>query len=227
MKKIILPFILILTFSAPLAAQSAPAKAATSTVKSQLTAKTVIDNYFTALGGKQKLEAVKSAIIENSMSAEGIEITMTTKRAGNKFNSVQSVMGNEISQVFNGEKGFVNQMGKKSDFTADKIANMKKSKTLEALSYDPNNFSSVTSEQIDGKSYNVLTSDKGKFSFDATTGLLYKSVTPDATTYIKNYMTVDGIKFPEQVDVEGKRKVTIKTTKVTLNSGVSDADFKI
>jgi hypothetical protein len=44
---------------------------------------------------------------------------------------------------------------------------------------------------------------------------------------IKSYLTVDGIKFPGDIEAEGNgQKVVIKTTKVIINSGVTDADFK-
>ncbi|MEG0760130.1 hypothetical protein [Chryseobacterium sp.] len=228
MKKIILPFILAVTLSAPLAAQKTSVKAETSSAKSQISAQTVIDNYRAALGGREKLEAVKTVILENTMTVQSMEIKMTTKKMGNKFKSVQSVMGQEMTQVFDGVKGYFEQMGTKMDIPADKIEDLKKSKVIDALSYDASTFTAVTSEQIDGKKYNILNSEKGKFFFDANTGLLYKSETKEGNAIIKNYITVDGIKFAEQIDAEGNgQQVKIITTKVTLNSGVSDADFKI
>ncbi len=228
MKKIIVPFFCAVMFSTSAVAQ----KTSTATVKStastsQITPKQVIDNYLTALGGKAKLEAVKSTIIENTINAQGMEINSTTKKMGNKFKSVQSVMGQEMTQVFDGEKGYMNQMGTKTDFPANQIADLKNSKTIDALGYDASKFQTVTVEKIDGKDYNVLSSDKGKFYFDAATGLLYKAGTGQGDAIMKSYITVDGIKFPELIEAEGAgQKVTIKTNKVTLNSGVSDADFK-
>ncbi len=228
MKKIIVPFFCAVMFSTSAVAQ----KTSTATVKStastsQITPKQVIDNYLTALGGKAKLEAVKSTIIENTINAQGMEINSTTKKMGNKFKSVQSVMGQEMTQVFDGEKGYMNQMGTKTDFPANQIADLKNSKTIDALGYDASKFQTVTVEKIDGKDYNVLSSDKGKFYFDADTGLLYKAGTGQGDAIMKSYITVDGIKFPELIEAEGAgQKVTIKTNKVTLNSGVSDADFK-
>lgn len=72
-----------------------------------------------------------------------------------------------------------------------------------------------------------MASDKGKFYFDVATGLLYKSNTEMGDAVIKSYLTVDGIKFPENIEAEGSgQKVVIKTTKITINSGVSDVDFK-
>jgi len=228
MKKIIVPFFCAVLFSTSAVAQNKNAATVKSTAATaQITPKQVIDNYLTALGGKAKLEAVKSTIIENVISAQGMEINSTTKKMGNKFKSVQSVMGQEMTQVFDGEKGYSNQMGSKTDFPADKIPELKKSQTIDALAYDPSSFNTVTVEKLDGKDYNVLSSDKGKFYFDAATGLLYKAGSGQGDAIMKSYMTVDGIKFPELIEAEGGgQKVSIRTTKVTLNSGVTEADFK-
>ena len=228
MKKIIIPFFCAVLFmtSANVNGQTATA-AATSAIKSQLSPKQVIDKYIDALGGKAKLESVKSTITENTMSVQGMEISMNTKKMGNKFKSVQSVMGQEVVQMFDGEKGYMNQMGTKSDLPASVIPELKKGRTMDALGYDAANFKEVAVEKLDGKDYNVLTSDKGKFYFDTTTGLLYKSNSGMGDAVIKSYLTVDGIKFPGDIEAEGNgQKVSIKTTKVTINSGVTDADFQ-
>lgn len=226
MKKIIIPFFCAVLFSSSVAAQQTTA-AKTEAIKSKLTSKEVIDNYLKALGGKDKLEAVKSTITENTLSAQGMEVSMSTKKMGNKFKSVQSVMGQQMTQLFDGEKGYFEQMGTKNDIPANQIAELKKGKTLDALGYDPANFTTVTVEKIDTKDYNVLISDRGKYYFDAATGLLYKSTSNQGIAIIKNYMTVDGIKFPSEIEAEGNgQQVTIKTTKVVINSGVTEADFK-
>ncbi|MCT2562764.1 hypothetical protein [Chryseobacterium herbae] len=228
MKKIIIPFFCAVLFSVPAAAQqtsAAPAK--TEVVKSKLTPKEVIDNYFKALGGKAKLEAVKSTVIDNSLSVQGMDITMSTTKMGNKFKSVQTAMGQTISQVFDGEKGYIDRAGQKTDFPAENIAELKKGTTVEALGFNASSFQTATVEKVDAKDYNVLSSEKGKFYFDAATGLLYKSTVGQGNVIVKNYTTVEGLKFPSEVDIDGNgQKVTIKTTKVVLNAPVSDADFK-
>ncbi|WP_415328757.1 hypothetical protein [Chryseobacterium sp. MMS23-Vi53] len=229
MKKIIIPFFCAVLFSTSVAAQktTAAAPAKTEAVKSKLTSKEVIDNYLKALGGKDKLESIKTTLIDNTISVQGMEVSMTTKKMGNKFKSEQSVMGQKMVQFFDGEKGYFEQGGQKMDIPADKIADLKNAKVMDALSYDPAKFTTVTVEKVDGKDYNVLSSEKGKHYFDATTGLLYKSTAAEGNATVKSYMTVDGIKFPQEIEAEGNgQKVTIKTTKVTINSGVSDADFK-
>lgn len=228
MKKIIIPFFCAVLFSVPAIAQKKAATVAkTEAVASKLTPKDVIDNYLKASGGKEKLEAIKSIIIENTISVQGMEITSTTKKLGNKFKSVQSVMGKEMVQLFDGEKGYIDQMGTKMDFPADKIGEMKKGKPVDALAFDASNFKEVSVEKLNGKDYNVLTSDKGKFYFDSSTGLLYKTEAKEGNATIKSYMTVDGVQLPAEMEVvAGPQTISIKTTKVVINSGVTDADFK-
>ena len=228
MKKIIIPFFCAVLFSVPAVAQKKDAASVkTEAAKSNLTHKQVIDNYFKVLGGKDKLDAVKSVITDNVISAQGMEITMTTKKLGNKFKSVQSLMGQQMVQLFDGEKGYFDQMGTKTDIPADKIAEFKKGRPVDALAFEAATFQNVTVEKLDGKDYNVLTSDKGKFYFDASTGLLYKSIAGEGNVTMKSYMTVDGLQFPAEIEAEGAgQKVNIKTTKIVINSGVTDADFK-
>lgn len=231
MKKIIIPFFCAVLFSTSVAAQTTTAAAArVEAVKSKLTPKEVIDNYLKALGGKDQLESVRTVIVENTITGDALpgEIAMTAKKMGNKFKSEQSFMGQVASsQLFDGEKGYFQQMGQKTEIPADKIAELKKGRAIDGLAYDAANYSSVTVEKLDGKDYNVLNSDKGKFYFDAATGLLYKSLAKEGNATIKSYMTVDGIKFPQEIQAAGNgQKLTIKTTKVILNSGVTDADFK-
>ncbi|WP_294287083.1 hypothetical protein [uncultured Chryseobacterium sp.] len=227
MKKIIIPFFCAVLFSVPAAAQKNTVAAKTETVKSKLTPKEVIDNYLKALGGKEKLESVKSVILENTISVQGMEVSMVAKKMGNRFRSEQSVMGQRMVQLFDGEKGYFEKMGQKQDIPADKIAELKKGQVIDALAYDAANYSSATVEKLDGKEYNVLSSDKGKFYFDVSTGLLYKTIGKEGSATVRSYMTVDGIKFPQEIEAEGNgQKITIKTTKVAINSGVSDEDFK-
>ena len=228
MKKIIIPFFCaaLLTVSVNIQAQTKETKVASAS-KSKQTLQQVIDKYLDALGGKAKLEAVKSTITENTMTVQGMDITMVTKKMGNKFKSTQSVMGQTVIQMFDGEKGYVDQAGNKSDFPESTIPELKKAKTIDALGLNAANYKEASVEKLDDKEYNVLSSDKDKLYFDTNTGLLYKSNLEMGNAIIKSYLTVDGVKFPELIEAEGNgQKVTIKTTKVTVNSGVSDEDFK-
>ncbi|MFC7348456.1 hypothetical protein ACFQO9_17190 [Chryseobacterium zhengzhouense] len=226
MKKIIIPIFCAVLLSTSVNATVPTATASESNVKVQLSPQQIIDKYLEALGGKAKLESVKSSVSEDVISTQGMEIKSVTKKMGNKFKSVQNIMGQEIVSVFNGEKGHSNQTGTKVDFTPDRITELKKGKTIDALGLDASKFTSAV-ETLEGKSYNVLVSEGVKLYFDSSTGLLYKTGNAMSGAVIKSYITVDGIKFPEQIEAEGGgQKVVIKTTKVVVNSGVTDADFQ-
>lgn len=225
MKKIIIPFLCLTLFSTSVVAQK-KATVKAETTQTKLTSQQIIDNFHKALGGKDKLEAVKSVVTEEQITAQGMEIASVTKKMGNKFRSVQTVMGQDIISVFDGTKGYMNQMGKKTDFPADKLPELAKAKTIDALGYDASKYTAGV-EKIDNKEYNVLEADKTKLYFDAATGLLYKSTSADATMVIKSYKEVDGLKFVEELEMNGNgQNVAVKTNKITLNSGVSEADFK-
>lgn len=228
MKKIIIPFLCVTLFSTAISAQ----KKATTKVESakpavaEVNSKTILDNYLTALGGKAKLEAVKSIITEEQISVQGMDIISVTKKMGNKFKSVQTVMGQKVTTVFDGNKGYMDQMGTKTDFPQDKIEELKKAKTIDALGFGDTTYNNSV-EKIDNKNYNVLTSDRGKLYFDTATGLLYKTNIGGVNMTIKSYKEVDGLKFPEQMEAEGNgQNIVVKTSKITVNSGVSEADFQ-
>jgi len=226
MKKIIIPIFCAVLLSTSVNATVPNATASESNLKVQLSPQQIIDKYLEALGGKAKLESVKSSVSEDIISTQGMEIKSVTKKMGNKFKSVQNIMGQEIVSVFNGEKGHSNQTGTKVDFTPDRITELKKGKTIDALGLDASKFTSAV-ETLEGKSYNVLVSEGVKLYFDSSTGLLYKTGNAMSGAVIKSYITVDGIKFPEQIEAEGGgQKVVIKTIKVVVNSGVTDADFQ-
>ncbi len=229
MKKLIIPFFCVLLFSTSVEAQQTAAKATKTEAKqSKLTPKEVIDNYLKALGGKEKLEAVKTTVTESIILADGMEVKMISKKMGNMFKSVQKIGDKEVAvQAFDGEKGYVKQEKTITPIPVDKIIDLKKGKTIDELNYNPANFEAVTVEKIGEKMYNVLSSDKGSFYFDDSTGLLYKSVIGGGEVLVKDYTTVDGIKFQSNIEIQNKgQKVNVKTLKIILNSGVTDVDFK-
>ncbi|MFC4165564.1 outer membrane lipoprotein carrier protein LolA [Epilithonimonas zeae] len=212
MKKLILTFALSVATVANLSAQ---------------TAKQVIDNYVTALGGKQKLESVKTLSMKNTISVMGMEMEGKTVKKDNKFKSTQSMMGQEMSQVFDGEKGFANQMGQKIDFPADQVAKLKDAKLMDALGMNPEKMKTVEKKQIDGKDYIVLSSDDSKYYFDAKTNLLWKTEGDKGTMIISKYADIDGIKFVEEMSIDAAgQQVSVKNSDIKINQPVSDDEFK-
>lgn len=228
MKKLIIPFACLLISSTSIMAQNKTISTKVENAKNSQTAKQVLDKYFEAMGGKQKLEAVKSVIIEGTVSVQGMELSSVTKKMGSKLKAVQTMMGQEMIQLFDGTQGYMMQMGQKVDLTPEQIEQFKKGKTIDILAMDiPEKITSVSTERVDGKDYSVLVSDKSKFYFDAATNLLYKTTSNGAEIIVKDYITQDGIKFPGTTEIKAQgQDIIMKNTKITLNSGVSDSDFK-
>lgn len=216
MKKLIVSFALSLLFAANVMAQNVP------------TAKQIIDNYVTALGGKAKLESVKTLSMKNTISVMGMDMEGTTVKKDNKFKSTQTMMGQEMVQVFNGEKGYANQMGQKIDFPADQIEKLKTAKIMDALGLDAAKIKTVEKKQVEGKDFYVLSSDDTKSYFDVKTGLLSKSENEKGTMTINKYADIDGVKFVEEMSIDAAgQQITIKNYEIKVNQPVSDDVFKI
>lgn len=216
MKRIILTFALSVMMIANMSAQALP------------TAKQIIDNYVTALGGKQKLESVKTLSMKNTISVMGMEMEGKTIKKDNKYKSSQSMMGQEMVQVFDGEKGYANQMGQKIDFPADQIAKLKTAKLMDALGLDASKIKTVEKKQIDGKDYYLLSSDDSKSYFDAKTGLLFKTENEKGNMTIIKYADVEGIKFVEEMSIDAAgQQIQIKNSDIKINQPISDDEFKL
>ncbi len=211
------------------------------------TAQQVYDNYLTALGGKQKLESIKTlSFVTVIYIGEGMKVEIETIKKGNKFKTTQwidvedtnSVLfatyaGKQTIRNFNGEKGYTYNTGdmygdgKKWDFSNEEIRKMKQGKVMDALQIDITKIKSVEKSQLNGKDYYLLTTDDGKMYFDIITGLLYKNVTNSNEIIITKYTDVEGIKFVEEMKIkEGGKEVSAKNMKIVFNKDVSDKDFE-
>lgn len=216
MKKIILMFAFSVLMVANMAAQAVP------------TAKQIIDNYVTALGGKQKLESVKTLSMKNTISVMGMEMQGKTIKKDNKYKSSQSMMGQEMVQIFDGEKGYANQMGQKIEFPADQVAKLKTAKVMDALGLDPAKIKTVEKKQLDGKDYYLLSSDDSKSYFDVKSGLLFKTESDKGSMTVSKYADVDGIKFVEEMAIDaGGQHIEMKNSDIKINQPISDDEFKI
>ncbi len=196
--------------------------------KSSVSVDNVIDNYFVALGGKSKLEAVKTISMSSSMSMMGMEIKGSVKKmAPNKFRQEQSMMGQKMLQVFDGEQGYMDQAGNKMPFPPEAIAELKKGKIIDALGLDASIYTSVEEVAIDGTTYYVLVAENEKSYFNKETGLLYKTTRPEGESVILDYVEVDGIKFPAKMKSSAQGQTfEISFSDIIINKNVTEADFK-
>ena len=202
-----------------------------------VTATTVIDKYIDAIGGKDKLMAVKSIVMTSAAKVQGMDISLVAKTAApNKSSIVVSGMGQVLSKmVFDGETGYQEAQGRKKEMSADEIAKAKaKNVILEELEYK--NGELLRIEPLDGKKVYVIKHNDTEIFFDVKSGLKVKEVkivkTPDGKevrvpTVFSNYKEVNGMKFPFTIGQKmGPMDLNFEVTDIKINEGVSDVDFK-
>jgi len=198
---------------------------------------TVLDKYFNAIGGKDKVKAIKSVHKKAQAEMKGRVLDFESKSMApnSTFNSV-SMMGMELSkEIFDGTKGYQMVQGQKKDFTPEEIA--KKQKTTEPFSiidlYKTAKLDRI--ENIDGKNYYVLIdAEKTEYYFDQETGYLTKQIetrevqgkTMTQVISFEDYKDFEGIKFPSKTIVPmGPMKLEMILKEVKLNT-LTPADFK-
>ena len=202
-----------------------------------MTATDVVNKYFEAIGGKEKAMAVKTTMMVSNATIQGTPLVMTTKAsAPNKTLMTISVMGNTMQKVvFDGEKGYQEAQGRKTDMKPEDITEGKEANAIfNDLNYTSGKLTRI--EPIDGKNTIVLKIGNEEIFYDMTSGLKVKSVKsvkkPDGkevkvpTTY-GDYKAVEGIMFPHSIEIKsGPMNLNFKIVEIKINEGVEDKDFE-
>ena len=208
-----------------------------------ITAQSVIDTYFKAIGSKDAAEKVQSVTFTGDMNAMGQSMAISMKKMSPNKTLTEvshSQMGVIMKQVFNGESGYESQMGQQKPMTEKEVSDAKtKNAIFEELALD---MSKVTLESMtsikgeDAYKLKVIGTDEPEFRFyDAKTGYLVKTETSKeaqgqdviVSTEYGNYTPSKGLQFPFSMTIkQGSQTfgMIIKVAKV--NENVTEADFK-
>ncbi len=202
------------------------------------TKETVINNYFKAIGGVEKIKNLETTLVTYEASAMGQALESTEKRNASKFANVVSMGGNVMMKVImskeaitmNGQPLPPNMVGEMNNVLG----------TFPEIGVLSDTNSSLTGiEMLDGKEVYVITS-KGKvvnsfFFYDVKTGLKVKesqSITMGQRTQnqevlFSDYKDYNGIMFPaKKIGSLGPQKVSYTLKEVKINEGVTDKDFE-
>ena len=210
-----------------------------------LTADKVIDKYLSAIGGKDKLKAVKNVMTKMSASVMGqsMEIEIT-KAAPNKMRTEVKMGGNVVQKIiFDGQKGKMSGMGGEQVVEGDKAKDMAfQSVIFEELMYKELGAETKLSavENINGKdAYGVDVTVNGSTStryYDAETGYLVRvSKTVEGpqgamtmSQDYSDYKEYGGIMFPSsgKQPLNAQMKMDLTVTEVVVNGQLSDDLFK-
>lgn len=224
---------------------SAVTDAPAVSVDKNITGQTIIDNYITAIGGKDVVSKVKSISSDVSMSIQGQTLNGIMKSADpNKFLMMLSMNGmTVVKTIFNGKTGYQEQMGQKKDMDADELKMYEDMRgVIPQLFYNAEGFkiTSPVAEKVNGEdAYKiVVTKPSGEASteyYASKTGLLLKEESVmkmmgqeiTKTTEYANYTTVDGIKLPGEItQTVGGQSFAITISNYKINADVTDADFE-
>lgn len=221
-----------------------PVETTEVSVDADLTAEKVIEKYVEALGGKDKLLALKDVVMKMTTSMQGMTIEMSsTRKSPDKVMVTTSLGGNVIQkQVYDGSKGVVTAMGQTMELSGKQLEDMKAqaNMTLELdygkLGYELN---LLEVENVGDKpAYKIqVTSPAGSSVtdyYDLENGLKVKSVSSQdtqmgpmtVTTIYEDYRDVEGLKFPFLIKQQaGPQNVDLKVVSLELNTGVGDEVF--
>ena len=202
----------------------------------------IVTKHVTALGGADKLKTVNTIVAERVIAVQGMEIpSKSVVVVGKSVRNESTVMGNSMVQVVNMDKGWkimpamMGGSGEPEDMKPEEVKPM-----LGQL--DPfgalfnyqekgNKVEFVANEKVDKKDviHLKITSKDGIVIdeyLDAKTYLVYKVVTnvngQAGELIFNSYKDIDGIKFPDSMDISSQMGVLTMITNKTIINGVVD-----
>jgi zinc protease len=210
-------------------------------------AKELLDMYIKAIGGSEKLAAVKTVDQTYSLEMMGMELTSRSVQSEGKFFMNMSAPGmNIMTQRFDGEKGKVEQMGQAPmEIEEEDLVSMREQSML----FPERNYSSdgytaeVTGmEEVNGKACYKLSVTKPSGTktteyYDKATHLKVKEIqvseaggqTATTSFDFDDYKVVDGISIPHTITMSGPMPtpIVMKATVIKVNGEVDPSLFKL
>lgn len=209
-----------------------------------MNAQTVINNYIKAVGGKANLEKVKTVLNNADVTIEGAPFkpkAVIKAMAPNKVSMEMVIegMGTVMKQKFDGATGYQEQQGMKIPMTEKEVSDKQAEKglfpelymeasTLELEAIVPINGADAYKIKVtkgDEVSHRFYSLDSGLLiRSESTKEAQGQSIT--SIEEISNYKEVDGVLMPYTTKITaGPQIITLSSTEIKFNEGVTDADF--
>lgn len=216
---------------------------ATSAIPAGLTAEQVLDNYFKALGGKEKLATITSIKTVMKAEAMGRELQMTlAKKDGKLYQDMQ--MGGMVIQktVFDGEKATISAQGNAIPVNEEQT----KEFALQAAAFPEMQYAEMGvkmelkgMDNLDGvEAYNVLFTFPGgrtqNVFFAKNSGLKIREVSSQDSPMGKvnvvqdydDYKEIEGVKIPQKMVINQGFRIEASLISVEINKITDDTLFK-
>ncbi|MEJ1221214.1 M16 family metallopeptidase [Sediminicola sp. 1XM1-17] len=203
------------------------------------TAKTVLESYLEAIGGKSNLEKVNSFAMVAQAEMQGMKLDLEMKKTSkDQFMQDVKVMGNSMSkQVIDGDKGYMVMQGQRKELEEEELKKLRaESSPFPEMDYLNGSATLEGIEMIDGqKAFKIKVTDEKTSFYSMETGLkIQDAITVEAqgqkmsTTFgYGDYKEVSGILFPFQmIQSMGPQKIDFIVQDIKINDGVTPADFQ-
>ena len=183
-------------------------------VDADMTAERVIEKYIEAIGGEEKAAAIKSATIKQSSEIQGQQMTISTMHdlTAMKFEQEVSMMGQVMQKItMENGKAIVSAQGQSQTLTDEQYEEAKMGMFIfpelhyEEMGYS---FSLDGIQDVDGvQAYKVTVTNPTGSSvtnyYQVDNGLKVRSESPTVgTVTYKKYETVEGIKYPMEMNLQ-------------------------
>ena len=212
-------------------------------VPNDVTATSVLSDYLNAIGGKAKLNDIKTIIMVMNAEIQGVTIeSVLYHSVPNKLSMSNKMLGNIIQQsVYDGNKGFTVNMGTAEPMSEDQLSDMKiDGRVFPERFYDELGVKTTLKgiELVEGdQAYRIdieyPSGAKKTNYFDVDTKLKIRELDYQdgniITKDIGDYKSIEGILFPHLISATGLMPVPLvmKTSVVEVNSEISAELFKV
>lgn len=217
-------------------------------VPAGVTAETVLQAYIDALGGQEKLDAVKDVVTNSSMALPGMPMeasNVTKRKRPHYLFQEMSVagMGTISKTVYDGKTAKISGMGGNQEVSGEDAAMFEaQAKLFGETTYleDGYKLELKSIQFLDGvKAYAMeVTDPNGETNteyYDVESGLKLREEqtmeSPEGpitvSTSFADYREVDGVMFPFTIIVnQGQQKINMSVKSVEVNSGLKTSAFK-
>ena len=204
-------------------------------------ANTILKKYISAIGGKEKVNAISSVVLKYETTAMGATIVQEERRTDDKYAQITSMNGNPMmSVVAKDSEMYMKQGANKMPMPQAMLDDLKPAiGVFPELAYIRSNKAKLTGkENINGKdAYKIeIPGESMSFTmyYDIETGLKVKEIstikmqgqTQKQESEFSDYQEIEGIKFPQaKTGSLGPQTATFKLIEATINK-LTDADFE-
>ena len=200
---------------------------------------TIVSNYIDAIGGLDKLKAIRSKKEIATASMQGMTLEISSKKTTEQQSAlVVSMMGNPMQkQIINKDKGYNEAQGQRMEMDDNALNEaLVETAIFPELNLATEDLKMGGIVDVNGtKAYELKVSDNKSFFYAVDTFLKIKIAetqeiqgnTMTQETLLGDYKAIDGVLFPHKnTQSFGPQKIDFMTQSIELNLSFSAEDFQ-